>query len=776
MRQSNNQVDQLENSPGSATLRQRAEAVLQGETINLADISVEEVQRLIQELRVHQVELAMQNEELRQVQEELKASRDAYIDLYDFAPVGYLTIINEQIVEANLTAATLLGVERGTLLQRPFTHFILPENQDIYYFHSQRLAETQEPQMDCLRLRQGNRYFHARIASSAIVQDGTITGYRMAIIDVSEQVTAEEALRTAHTHMEQRVAERTAELSAANRTLQDEITERQRTEEALRQSETRFRLVLQDSAVVVFAQDRDLRYTVIHNPTWSYSEEEFLGRTDEELIPLEEAASLTSIKRQVVETGKSMRTEVALKLDGQTRWYDLKIEPQYDTNGSVTGIIGVSTDITVYRQAMNIERLLADASEPLTRSLDPNERLRSLAQLIVTTIASICSIDTFGNEANTLLPATAVSPDIAATHQEYIWTRPYQVDFRSNHLVAQVLHNRQPLLLDQLTDADLQASAHDAEHLAYLRDLHITSYIGVPLMVREQPVGILSLFSTEARQRYDMQTLSIAEELGRRAALALDNAWLYAAEQQTRAEAEDAVRVRNHMFRLISHDLKSPLATIRGYAQLLQRRITAHNITDDERIIRGLRNIEAATMRMIWQAQELLDLASLQAGQPLTLTLETVDLSALVRQVVDSSQHLSEQHSIHVQIMPASLTCAGDIVRLERVLTNLLSNAIKYSPNGSSVFVTVRREEQQDTARAVVTVRDQGIGIPAEDMSRLFQPFQRGSHVVKAFSGTGLGLASTRQIIEQHGGKISVISEEDAGTTFTFWLPLQEGT
>ncbi|GEM_PF-1862268 len=773
MRKPDNQTNQSEDTTGSATLRQRAEAVLQGATINLEDISVEEVQRLIQELRVHQVELSIQNEELRQAQEEIKASRDAYIDLYDFAPLGYLTIADEQIVEANLTAATLLGVERSALLQQPVTHFILPEDQDIYYFHRRRLTETQVPQMDRLRLRQGNSFFHARIESSVIVQHGKTAGYRMAIIDVSEQVVAEEALHAAHAHLEQRVLERTAELEAANRALQDEITERQRTEEALRQSEARFRLVLQDSAVVVFAHDRDLRYTAIHNPTWYSSAQDFLGKTDEELILPESAATLTAMKRQVLETGTSMRKEAALQFDGETRWYDLKIEPQYDPDGSIIGIIGVATDITVYRQAMNIERLLADASEPLTRSLDPDERLRSLAHLIVSTIADICSIDTL-NDNGMLIPTTAVSPDITAASSEYRWTEPYAIDFNSSHLVAQILRNRQPLLLEGVEDTDLQAIAHDTEHRAYLRDLHITSCIGVPLVVREQPVGVLSMFTTGARQRYGRHTLAIAEELARRAALALENARLYAAEQQARAEAEEAVRVRDHMFRLISHDLKSPLATIRGYVQLLQRRIHVQNLADNERIMRGLKNIEAATMRMIRQAQELLDLASLQAGQPLTLTLEPIDLIALVRQVVDDSQQLSEEHSLLTQLTPARLTCAGDIARLERVLTNLLSNAIKYSPRGSSVFITVSREEEQGTNRAVVTVRDQGIGVPAEDLPRLFQPFQRGSNVVKTFTGTGLGLASTRQIIEQHGGEISVTSAEGAGTTFTFWLPTQE--
>ena len=113
---------------------------------------------LIHELRVHQIELKMQNEELRRIQGELEKTRDRYSHLYDFAPVGYFTVSEKGIIEeANLTIAAMLGVERSALIGKPFTHFILKEDQDIFYKHRQQLLETEEPQSCELRLGEKGR-------------------------------------------------------------------------------------------------------------------------------------------------------------------------------------------------------------------------------------------------------------------------------------------------------------------------------------------------------------------------------------------------------------------------------------------------------------------------------------------------------------------------------------------------------------------------------------------------------------------------------------------
>ena len=113
-----------------------------------------------------------------------------------------------------------------------------------------------------------------------------------------------------------------------------------------------------------------------------------------------------------------------------------------------------------------------------------------------------------------------------------------------------------------------------------------------------------------------------------------------------------------------------------------------------------------------------------------------------------------------------------DTTRLERVISNLISNAIKYSPDGSEVVIEMMREDDEATSWAVLKVRDQGIGIPAKDLPFIFDRFHRGSNVVGRIEGTGLGLASARQIIEHHGGTIEATSQEGAGSTFIVRLPL----
>jgi len=177
------------------TLRMRAEERAMGMGApEPASMGPEETRRLLHELRVHQIELEMQNEELRRAQEELEASRARYVDLYDFAPVGYFTLSHKSlIVEVNLTAAALLGVVRSSLLKQPLTRFILPEDQDIYYRHRQILFETGAPQVCEMRLlRPDSPPFWAHL-EAAVAQDAEGAPIcRCAMSDIAQQKRAEE--------------------------------------------------------------------------------------------------------------------------------------------------------------------------------------------------------------------------------------------------------------------------------------------------------------------------------------------------------------------------------------------------------------------------------------------------------------------------------------------------------------------------------------------------------------------------------------------------------
>lgn len=184
-------------------------------------LSPEQAQVVLHELRVHQIELEMQNEELRQAQAELEASRARYFDLYDLAPVGYLTLSKQGlIVEVNLTAAKLLGVKRGAMVRRPLTHFIHMADDEIYNEHCKRLFKTGKPQVFEMRLvKHDGSQFWARLETSVARGGDDAPVCRMVIINITDRKLAEEALQQAYHETEEKVERRTRELQRANRAL-----------------------------------------------------------------------------------------------------------------------------------------------------------------------------------------------------------------------------------------------------------------------------------------------------------------------------------------------------------------------------------------------------------------------------------------------------------------------------------------------------------------------------------------------------------------------------
>ncbi len=190
--------------PGDAReLRRRAEEMIPGRPLqaldNLEALSPEEIRRTLHELRVHQIELELQNEELRQAQAELDAARARYFDLYNLAPVGYCTVSEQGLIlEANLTAAALLGVARSALVQQPLTGFILPEDQDVYYLYRKQLPGTAAPQACELRMVEADGMpFWARLETSVAETGGGAPVYRVVMSDISGRKRMEEALQEA---------------------------------------------------------------------------------------------------------------------------------------------------------------------------------------------------------------------------------------------------------------------------------------------------------------------------------------------------------------------------------------------------------------------------------------------------------------------------------------------------------------------------------------------------------------------------------------------------
>ena len=256
---------------------------------------------------------------------------------------------------------------------------------------------------------------------------------------------------------------------------------------------------------------------------------------------------------------------------------------------------------------------------------------------------------------------------------------------------------------------------------------------------------------------------------------------LLESEQSARAAAEDALRMRDELLAIVSHDLKNPLAAIKGNIQLARRRVQEANVPDSGRVISTLDRIDEAQAKMNMLINELMDFGRLQAGLPLTLQRRPTDLLALVHAVVREQQHTTTRHDIRIQADVPELVGWWDAERLERVIANLLSNAIKYSPSGGDIRVEVAQESvaSEESGEgteagtwATITVRDQGLGISPDDMPHIFEWFRRASDVSGRISGAGIGLASSLRAVQQHGGTIGVESEPGVGSSFTVRLPV----
>jgi PAS domain S-box-containing protein len=257
---------------GFKKLRNRAEKSLRKRSADLGKSPVKDVQQLVHELRVHQIELEMQNEELRKAQVELTESRDRYSDLYDFAPIGYFTFDEKGlIVEVNLAGADLLGFERASLIKKVFSQFVATGSKDAFYSHRKQTLETGSKQISELELkRKSGRSFYARLQSAAVMGDGgNLIQLRTAVVDVTERKRAEVALLEAHRELERRIEERTADLMATNARLQKEIEERKRVEEALQRSTNELHLL--SSRLLTIQEDErkaialDLHDTIAQN-------------------------------------------------------------------------------------------------------------------------------------------------------------------------------------------------------------------------------------------------------------------------------------------------------------------------------------------------------------------------------------------------------------------------------------------------------------------------------------------------------------------------------
>lgn len=294
----------------------------------------------------------------------------------------------------------------------------------------------------------------------------------------------------------------------------------------------------------------------------------------------------------------------------------------------------------------------------------------------------------------------------------------------------------------------------------------IRSEIGVPLKVQEKVVGVLHLESARP-EAYGQDQEALLALLANATATAIGNIRLFEEERKVRVLRE-MDRVKSQLISTVSHELRTPLAAIKGYSTSLQR---PQGKIDERTRHEFLEIIEEETDRLSEMIENLLDMSKIEAGV-LRLHKQPVQIERIVRKVVDQAKRRGGDFRFRARF-PLDLPSVPVAPhRIEQVLRNLVENAVKYSPNGGRITVS----GEVDGDRLVVSVADEGMGIPGEHIDRVFEPFyQVDGSTTRRVGGSGLGLAICRGFVEAHGGEIWVESEPDRGSTFRFSLPLEDG-
>jgi PAS domain S-box-containing protein len=497
---------------------------------------------------------------------------------------------------------------------------------------------------------------------------------------------------------------------------------------------------------------------------FGYTASEAIGRSIRMIIPEarqgEEDDVLSRIVRgEAVDHFETFRR----RKDGSEICISLTVSPVRDGAGVVVGASKTARDITAQKRESHRAAFFADMGQILSATLDYTVTLRNIVRLATSRVGDGAPFSDYA--IVDIEQADQTMKRVAAGHRDPEKERLLEAARRyapdpDGSLLARPLRTGQPMLLASLTSSDLDALSRDPEHTRIMKALAPKSLITVPLTARGQTFGLFTIVRSESPARFDHEDLMFAAEIGRRAALAVDNARLY-------AESQNAVRTRDHVLAVVSHDLRNALGVIATSARLL-----LSGSGEEQQRTRRAETIIRACDRMNRLMRDLLDASRLQAGHVLTIDPSRQDVAPILREACESVLAPADQKLIAIEcdISSEAPPVLADRGRVLQVLSNLLSNALKFTPDGGTI--TVRAERQHEMVQ--LSVADTGPGVRVEDLTRIFERFFQATGT--ATQGTGLGLAIAKGIVEAHGGRIWVESQAGIGATFHFTLPIARET
>jgi len=488
---------------------------------------------------------------------------------------------------------------------------------------------------------------------------------------------------------------------------------------------------------------RDAGRNLTEEPPEILDERELLRRT---IFRLADGAGLALAARDLLMLSDTI--DLTVGSSDETRVVAERPAPLAD------GVRSCARDAeTRSRDVAQKQRFLAEASRLLSESIDYAATLTTVARLAVPGIADWCVVDLMQDDGE--MARVAIEhrdPSRLALAQKLQEHFPPRADAHAGP--ARVAHTGETEFEPSVSASLLEELAPEAERRRLLAALGMHSYISVVLSTRGRVLGAITFF-TDAGRALSADDVVMAEDLARRAATAIDNARLY-------EQAQRAVRVRDEMLAIVTHDLRTPLSAIVTAAAM--QVATAPQDEGGVKIRQRAESIQRAAEHMNRLIRDLTDIGQIDAGR-FAIERTPQDPAALAHEVVGTLKPAADQQGAHLtaDIGGSIPRINADGDRIVQVLSNLVTNAIKVG----APQITLRLEPRAEDV--LFTVSDTGPGIRQEDLPHMFDRYWRGQTVT--YKGTGLGLPISKQIVDAHGGRIWIESELGAGSRFCFTLP-----
>lgn len=514
-----------------------------------------------------------------------------------------------------------------------------------------------------------------------------------------------------------------------------------------------------DAIVSIDEEQRIILFNHGAEAVFGYAAADVLGKPLDILIPEEVRDLHREQVREFARSGisacrMSRRKVVGRRADGEAFPADASIS-QVEVAGEKFYTASLR-DITTEVRAEELLRFISDAGQVLSESIECDEVLGRIMEIVVPRMADYCVLDLVDEEGRVSRPVAAHLDPAQQVLVERLR------DFPATGKVAgaaRVLRTGEAEVVPEV-DADwLRAVARNEAHYQLLLQLAPSSALIVPLRARARIIGALTCAYVLPERRYEPELLPGAERLAARAALAIDNAKLYRG-------LRSAVRTRDEVLRIVAHDLRDPLNTITLTVGVLVETMAPELA---RHLSRHLEVIRRSTQRANRLIGDLLDAARISEGR-LAVELRPVATGPLLDEVIALQRNRAEERQLRLECHASAALPAimADRDRILQVFTNLIGNALKFTPAGGRI--TMRAMAQGDEVH--FSISDTGPGIPANALSRIFDAFWQVH--AEGGAGAGLGLAISKGIVAAHGGRLWAESEPGAGATFYFTVPVAE--